>query len=154
MSDTEYDYEGQWEHIGDTYSFYITNPPGRPHVSYSFWMDTSRGEFPVITKTGGDTLLNSATHATDGKIPISDAESFTNAVGYSFHQCICFMGLDGELIDETIASMYDSPCPDHERWAIHIIVSHLMGPKMFPEFEPFAEYAHNCTEFGVPEYEP
>lgn len=153
MSDeNDYDYEGQWEYIGDNYHFYVTNPRARPHVSYSMWMNTERGEFPVMSNTGGDNLLNSATHATDGRIAISDAESFVNAVGYSFHQCICFARLDAELIDETIESMYDDPCPDHERWAIHLIVSHLMGPKMFPEFEPFAEYANNCTEFGVPEY--
>jgi hypothetical protein len=49
--------------------------------------------------------------------------------------------------------MYDDPCPDHERWAIHLIVSHLMDSRqMFPEFEAFAEYADNCTEFGVPAY--
>jgi len=89
-------------------------------------------------------------------------EQFFNSIAYAYHQVMCFMTQTNpqkqqKKIAETIEMFYENDAgvcqvPDHEKWAIHIIVNHFVfQDEVLPEFELIREYITEFTEWGVPE---
>lgn len=141
------------EQLEDRYRFHIFNPPNTEAYGYSLWQLTDAGrERIILQNTGGTNAVLS--ESTDVGHSISPSETFFNAVAYSHHWLMCLMsGIDPEEIDKQIDMWYgEGMAPDHERWAIHLLVAHFHPPTgCIPELADLREYIDGCTEWGTPE---
>lgn len=143
------------------YRFTLTNPQENQGVSIILWYDAGKREYPILFNTNGLNSIVSASKVFGDSGYIEPTTSFFHAIGYAYHWLQSYRPLPEpqrirDEIDREIPRYYENEkIPDHEKWAIHHIVSQMyISPAVPAEWEPIVEYCDTITKFNVPDVVP
>jgi len=140
--------------LQEHYSFFILNPTELPTVNFGLWVHDQHGDFPVIdSNTSQQTTFNSRSSEIGN--PIKPTETFFTAVGFGFHEAMCFtpsIYFENERYDKLLNHLYDNKPREHERWAAVELIAYMLSPENepIPELQPIFVWASKHTELGCP----
>lgn len=149
--------------LKERYKLFMTNKTQPDTISYALnFVTENNRDIPILYNTGGLDMFHSRATSVGEDDAMHPDERFFKSIAYSYHQVMCFMTQtnpqrQAEKIDDTIEIFYENEAgvnqvPDQERWAIHMIVNHIVyRDEVIPELGPIVEFTRMCTEWGVPD---